>query len=302
MKPCRECKHEISEQAVACPQCGAPYPAKEKWDGYGFECKSKATLFGLPWLHISFKYRPNRVPVPAKGIIAIGQFACGFFTLSQFGVGVVGVGQFVIGGYALAQFAFAYSLIAQLGLYIHEGHGQLVRSLADLIGKLWSRDDPHVGIWRASLRVRENRAFPTWHVSPSQGSTPIARSSQGYRPRLVCVAPDGAQCPVSHGSTRDRDREFQAPQARCGCPGREPWVQRCGGISKRRRRATGTQGGSPGFRHAQPMGSPAGATQAGFGGGVPTAYFSGNTSMRASAKRRCPRSSGWLMELPSRVM
>ena len=135
LKPCRECQHEISEQALACPQCGAPYPAKEKWDGWGFEYKSEATLFGLPWLHISFKYRPSRLPVPAKGVIAIGQFACGIFTLSQFGVGVVSISQFTIAGCALAQFAVAYSLVAQIGVYIDEGHGQFVRSVMELLGK-----------------------------------------------------------------------------------------------------------------------------------------------------------------------
>ena len=133
MKPCRECRHEISEQAMACPQCGAPFPAKEKWDGWGFEYKSKAILFGWPWVHISFKYNPNRIPVPAKGIIAIGQFACGIFTLSQFGFGVISVSQFTVAGYALAQFALAYSLIAQIGIYFHQGHGQLVKSIAELI-------------------------------------------------------------------------------------------------------------------------------------------------------------------------
>ncbi|OGP68625.1 MAG: hypothetical protein A2W27_00850 [Deltaproteobacteria bacterium RBG_16_44_11] len=134
MKNCRECKHEISENAMSCPNCGAPFPAKEKWDGWGFEYKSKATIAGLPLLHISFKYRPNRVPVPAKGVIAIGQFACGIFTISQFGIGVVSISQFTVAGYALAQFAFAYSLIAQVGIYIHEGRGQLVKSLGELLG------------------------------------------------------------------------------------------------------------------------------------------------------------------------
>jgi len=136
MKRCRECQHEVSEDAVACPGCGAPFPAREKWDGWGFEYKSKATLMGLPLLHISFKYRPNRAPVPAKGIFAIGQFAIGIFTLSQFGMGVVSVSQFTIAAYALAQFAFAYSLISQFGIYIHEGHGQLVKSLSELLGIL----------------------------------------------------------------------------------------------------------------------------------------------------------------------
>ncbi len=119
---------------MVCPHCGAPYPAKEKWDGWGFEYKSQAVLYGLPLLHISFKFRPNRAPVPAKGVIAIGQFACGIFTLSQFGVGVVSISQFTIGVYALAQFAFAYSLIAQFGIYIQEGHGQLVVRLSELLG------------------------------------------------------------------------------------------------------------------------------------------------------------------------
>ncbi|MCP4346498.1 MAG: zinc ribbon domain-containing protein [Desulfobacterales bacterium] len=133
MKPCRECQHEVSEQAMACPQCGAPFPAKAKWDGWGFEYKSKTRLVGLPLLHISFKYRPSRRPVPAKGVFAIGQFACGIFTLSQFGIGVVSISQFTIAGYALAQFAVAYSLIAQMGIYVHEGHGQLVRSIRELL-------------------------------------------------------------------------------------------------------------------------------------------------------------------------
>ncbi len=133
MKPCRECRHEVSEQATSCPKCGAPCPAKATWDGWGFEYKSEANLFGLPVLHISFKYRPNRVPVPARGVIAIGQFACGLVTISQFGIGLVSISQFTVAGYALAQFALAYSLIAQLGIYIHEGHGQLVKSFSEII-------------------------------------------------------------------------------------------------------------------------------------------------------------------------
>ncbi|MFB3815342.1 MAG: zinc ribbon domain-containing protein [Terriglobales bacterium] len=136
MKPCRQCGHNVSEQALFCPNCGAPYPAKPKWDGWGFEYKSEATLFGWPLLHISFKYRPNRMPVPARGIIAIGQFGCGFLTISQFGVGVISVSQLTIAGFALAQFAFAYSLVAQVGIFIHHGRGQLVKSLGEIIRML----------------------------------------------------------------------------------------------------------------------------------------------------------------------
>lgn len=136
MRPCRDCRREVSEQAMACPQCGAPYPARPHWDGWGYEYTSATRLFGLPLLHVSLKYRPNYLPVPAKGIIAIGQFACGVVTISQFGLGLVSVGQFAIAGFALAQFAIAGSLVAQLGLYLYEGHGQLVKGLGEVLGLL----------------------------------------------------------------------------------------------------------------------------------------------------------------------
>lgn len=136
MKPCRECGSEISEQAFACPKCGAPYPAREKWDGWGYEFKSRATFLGWPLLHVSFKYRPNRTPVVARGIIAIGQFGCGVVTVSQFGIGIISLSQFTVAVYALAQFALAYSLVAQIGLYFHQGYGQFVRNVFDLIKML----------------------------------------------------------------------------------------------------------------------------------------------------------------------
>ena len=133
MKPCRECKNPISEQAFACPQCGAPFPARERWDGWGFEYRSKIALFGLPVLHIAFKYRPNRTPVVAKGVIAIGQFGCGILCISQFGIGLFSVSQFTIAGFALAQFGIAYSLIAQFGIYLAQGYGQIVFPAAKLL-------------------------------------------------------------------------------------------------------------------------------------------------------------------------
>jgi len=135
MKECRECKHVVSEQAIVCPHCGAPYPAKEKWDGWGFEYKTKTIIMGLPLVHISFKYRPNRMPVPARGIISIGQFGMGIINISQFGLGIISISQFTFAVFALAQFAIAYSLIAQIGLFIDKGYGQLVWNIAELIKK-----------------------------------------------------------------------------------------------------------------------------------------------------------------------
>jgi hypothetical protein len=51
MKHCRECRREISDQAAVCPHRGAPFPAREKWDGWGYEFKSRATV--LTWRHIA---------------------------------------------------------------------------------------------------------------------------------------------------------------------------------------------------------------------------------------------------------
>ena len=130
---CRECGHRVSKSAVSCPGCGAPYPAKEKWDGWGYEYKSEQTILGLPLIHIAFKYRTNRVPVPAVGIIAIGQFGLGVINISQFGIGIFSAAQFTIAGYALTQIGCAYSLIAQIGIYVDKGYGQLVYQLSQLI-------------------------------------------------------------------------------------------------------------------------------------------------------------------------
>jgi CubicO group peptidase (beta-lactamase class C family) len=147
-------------------------PAKEKSAGWGFEYKSKATLFGLPWLHISFKYGPGLRVVPAKGIFAIGQFAVGLFTLAQFGLGVISVSQVTIAGYALAHVGAAYSLAAQAGIYAHEGRGPSVTSVAALLerGRGPSTED---------LETVDYTPLPgdDWKVS-----TP---AEQGLDPRLV---------------------------------------------------------------------------------------------------------------------
>jgi hypothetical protein len=107
----------------------------EKWDGWGYEYKSKTELLGLPLLHISFKYRPNRMPVPARGVIAIGQFSAGIFNISQFSIGLFSLSQFTVSMFAITQFGIGWSLIAQLGLYVDQGKGQLMWNLLELLGK-----------------------------------------------------------------------------------------------------------------------------------------------------------------------
>ncbi len=133
MKACRECEHVVSEQASLCPNCGAPRPALSEWTGYGYEYKSKTTLWGLPLVHVSFKYSPRRVPIVARGIVAIGQFGVGVVTLAQFGVAIA-ICQIGVGVVALAQIAAAWSVIAQIGLYVYWGWCQVAINLPEIIG------------------------------------------------------------------------------------------------------------------------------------------------------------------------
>ncbi|MEJ2627467.1 MAG: zinc ribbon domain-containing protein, partial [bacterium] len=135
--PCRECAKEVSIKARFCPSCGAPYPARRKWDGTGFEWKTKSTFYGYPLIHIAFGKNAEGKFRVAKGIIAIGQFAIGLITFAQFGIGIIfgfgqfilgltavsqiaittlfGIGQFATGYVAIGQFVVAYYGLAQYG-------------------------------------------------------------------------------------------------------------------------------------------------------------------------------------------
>lgn len=130
--PCRDCGNEVSFSARMCPQCGAPVPSRPDWDGYGYEYKSKATLFGLPLVHISFKYRQNYTPVVANGVIAIGQFGFGIVTIAQFGVGVFCLGQFTFAAATIAQITIAAYAICQIGV-IFDGIGQIYFELDTIL-------------------------------------------------------------------------------------------------------------------------------------------------------------------------
>jgi hypothetical protein len=103
---CRECGADVSDQARACPRCGASQAAAPSYPGFGFEWKSSRTYRGYPLVHIAFGKDSRGKWRVAKGVIAIGQFALGLVTVAQFGVGLLfGFGQFLLGSFVLAQFA-----------------------------------------------------------------------------------------------------------------------------------------------------------------------------------------------------
>src|SRR4030042_1414940 len=84
---CRECSAEVSDQARACPRCGAPQPANPAWSGTGFEWKSSRTYGGFPLVHIALGRDSRGKWRGAKGVTAIGQVVLAYYGLGQIGLG-----------------------------------------------------------------------------------------------------------------------------------------------------------------------------------------------------------------------
>ena len=131
MKQCRECRHEISEQAITCPQCGHPTLQKRHGTDGAWNTNQKRPFSVYPfYMFLSNIVQTERLLLL---IISIGKFGCGIINISQFGVGIISISQFTVGVFVIGQFAAAYSLIAQFGLYIHEGYGQMVKNLFEIL-------------------------------------------------------------------------------------------------------------------------------------------------------------------------
>jgi len=148
---CRECTQEVSDEAQACPHCGAPFPSNRSFHGWGYEYKSATTILGYPFVHVAIgRDARGRLRV-AKGFIAVGQFAVGAITIAQFGIGFLfGLGQFVLGLAVVAQFAgaLAFGLGQFAAGYVAIGQfavGEYVMASAGWGRYLWSPQikDPH---------------------------------------------------------------------------------------------------------------------------------------------------------------
>ena len=96
---CPECNRDISDQALMCPNCGWSAGSKRL---FGYEYRSKTSLFGLPLVHIASGFDPlsSRRRV-ARGIIAIGDQAVGFVAIGGLALGFIALGGGAIGILAL---------------------------------------------------------------------------------------------------------------------------------------------------------------------------------------------------------
>jgi hypothetical protein len=110
---CPECGRSVSDKAQACPGCGYPFkpsaalpPGAPAWLYGAYEYKSKATIFGMPLVHIVSGMAPGGRLKPAKGFIAIGNIAIGIIAVGGAAVGVlcfagVGIGLISFAGLAI---------------------------------------------------------------------------------------------------------------------------------------------------------------------------------------------------------
>jgi hypothetical protein len=91
------------------------------------EFKSHATLFGLPLIHYTYGRCPETGKrVMAKGIIALGRFACGFIAIGHISFGLVAIGQIAIGLiFGLGQLSTGLAAAGQVAIAAFLGLGQL---------------------------------------------------------------------------------------------------------------------------------------------------------------------------------
>ena len=93
---CPECGKQISDKAMMCPHCGLPFGRGP----FAYEYRSRATLFGLPLVHVVMGWSVNPEtgrPRVAKGIIAVGHVAFGVVAIGGVAVGALSFGGLAIG-------------------------------------------------------------------------------------------------------------------------------------------------------------------------------------------------------------
>lgn len=113
---CRECRAAVAADALTCPRCGAPRPARAQWDGEGFEYRSARTFAGLPLLHVATGIDRDGKVRTARGVIAIGQRAVGFVAIGIVAGGIVALG--VVSGGVIALGVVAVGLALAGGVNV----------------------------------------------------------------------------------------------------------------------------------------------------------------------------------------
>jgi tRNA A-37 threonylcarbamoyl transferase component Bud32 len=109
-------------QTSAAPTAGLGALMQRYFDarvaGAPFEYRSKATLFGLPWMHVAVGVRhpKTKQPVWARGVIAVGDFAVGGYAAGKLAIGGLALGGISIGVASVGVLAFGVAAIGGLAV------------------------------------------------------------------------------------------------------------------------------------------------------------------------------------------
>lgn len=103
---CSNCGYVLTglSDSSKCPECGKPLVEVLTRRGLPYLGKrytSKATLFGLPVVHIALGPHHDGPRGHARGIIAIGDIATGWLAIGGVARGIVAIGGLAIGVFAL---------------------------------------------------------------------------------------------------------------------------------------------------------------------------------------------------------
>jgi len=93
---------------------GADFPFYQPFrrGGWGYEYKSKSTLFGLPLVHINVGFGLRR----AKGVIAIGTLAKGLISIGLLSMGLLSTGLLSLGLLAVGVFSLGLASVGTVAV------------------------------------------------------------------------------------------------------------------------------------------------------------------------------------------